>query len=94
VILFLLLLLLDIDVSQYSAIASQILSALDMSVSQSYIATFVGRLCYTHLLIHYNASICNLCMIILQLPGVASFSLQSTILCLLHQVIRRPTAWE
>ena len=42
------------------------------------IATCVGRLCCTHLLIHYNASLLNPCIIVFSKPEVYLFLIASS----------------
>ena len=74
--------------SHNSAISSRTDLNSVVSSQSLYIATLVGRLCCTRLLIHYNASLLNLYMIIFSRPEGASVSLQSLIIfCHLHRVI-------
>ena len=59
--------------SHNSAISSRTDLNPVVSSQSLYIATVVGRLCCTHLLIHYNASPSHLCIIIYDRPEVYLF---------------------
>ena len=59
--------------SHNSAISSRTDLNPVVSSQSLYIATGVGRLCCTHLLIRYNASPSHLCIIIYDRPGVSLF---------------------
>ena len=65
--------------SHNSAIASRTDLNPVVSSQSPYIATVVGRLCCTRLLIHYNASPPNPCRILFGKPGVGSVSQSSII---------------
>ena len=59
--------------SHNSAISSRTDLNPVVSSQSLYIATGVGRLCCTHLLIHYNAGLPNPCIIVFGKPGVCLF---------------------
>ena len=59
--------------SHNSAISSRTDLNPVVSSQSLYIATGVGRLCCTHLLIHYNASLPNPCIIVFGKPEVYLF---------------------
>ena len=66
--------------SHNSAISSRTDLNPVVSSQSLYIATVVGRLCCTHLLIHYNASQPNPCIIVLGRPEVLLFLRASSFL--------------
>ena len=64
--------------SHNSAISSRTDLNPVVSSQSLYIATLVGRLCCTHLLIHYNASLLNPCIIVFSKPEVYLFLIASS----------------
>ena len=64
--------------SHNSAISSRTDLNPVVSSQSLYIATVVGRLCCTHLLIHYNASLPNPCIIVFGKPEVYLFLIASS----------------
>ena len=66
--------------SHNSAISSRTDLNPVVSSQSLYIATLVGRLCCTHLLIHYNASLPNPCIIVFGKPEVYLFLIASSFL--------------